>query len=494
MKKTAILLLTLLLALAAAGAQAFTLTGLEDEMVDRDWGKSKFFPRMEALTGVAVTPQGISDEKQYADLLGAMEKGEVTTEALFKANLTRAQEIALLDAGAIIDLAPLIEENMPNLSALLAQHPQWRETIALEDGRIASLPLLNEKERQAVMWINAAWLEKLGLAMPQTVEELTAALIAIRDGDPNGNGRADEVGADLLGVYEMRWLLPFFGVVADDYHLARNDSGEIVFAPEMDGYRAFVQTLKDWNEQGVLRADAFTAMHSTQALSDTDEDAPVTSGMLLSVTPYTHMKAEAVADYAPVLIAGPDGRVRWRDLLGEVWTGCFAVTSACENPAEALRWADALYSEAGALLGYGGVEGEDYVYNAAGHWQFQLSGNRGINELRAQVLMYTGASMPGLYPADFIHSVDSALDRHVFGASERVRAVSERVTQAHALGAQDQAKAEALAAQIGELVDVGIARFATGETELTDETWSAWLAELKAAGSDELARLFQGAQ
>lgn len=41
-------------------------------------------------------------------------------------------------------------------------------------------------------------------------------------------------------------------------------------------------------------------------------------------------------------------------------------------------------------------------------------------------------------------------------------------------------------------MDKGIARFATGEIELNDETYAAWLAELKAAGSDELVALYGG--
>lgn len=493
-KKTAALLLILLLSLCACGAQALTATGLETELVERSWAESKFFARMEALTGVSVQATGVSDEKEYAVLLGAMEKGDVQTDMLFKANLSRAQEIALLDSGAIIDLAPLIEENMPYLSALLERHPAWKDTIALEDGRIASLPLLSESERQVMLWINRAWLDKLGLAMPETLTELTDALLAIRDGDPNGNGRADEVGADLIGVYEMRWLLPAFGIVADDYNLARGKAGEIVFAPELPAYREFIALLRDWYERGVLRADAFTAMHSTQALNERKNDAPVTSGMLLSMTPYTHIDANAVMDYEPVLLAGPDGTTRWRDLLGGVWTGCFAVTSACQNPAQALAWADALYAEEGALLGYAGIEGEDYTVNDEGYWSFAISGSRSISLIRSQVLMYTGTAMPGLYPADFIQHIDSDIDRHVFAASAKAQAVSERVTQPYCLSAGDQARADALNTTLGALVDTGIARFATGETELTDETYAAWLAELRAAGSDELAALFQNAQ
>ena len=486
--------LAALLCLTAHSALALEMTGLETDSVKREWETSAFFARMEALTGVSVNAHAVYEEKAYAQALERLAGGETVADALFKAELSREQETALLDAGAIIDLAPLIGEHMPNLSALLEAHPDWREIITLEDGRIASLPLLNEGERQVCVWINRAWLERLGLPMPQTVGELTDALRAVMEGDPNGNRKRDEIGADLLGVYEMRWLLPYFGIVADDYNLARNEADEIVFAPELPAYREFIALLRDWVDCGVLREDAFTAMHSTQALNERDDNAPVTSGLLLSMTPYTHIDAGAVMDYEPVLLAGPDGTTRWRDLLGGVWTGCFAVTSACQDPAQALRWADALYAEKGALLGYVGVEGEDYTVNREGFWSFAISGNRDISRIRSEVLMYTGTAMPGLYPADFISRVDSDIDRHVFAASEKAQDVSERVTQAYCLSTADQARADALSAAVGALVDTGIARFATGEVELTDESYDAWLAELKAAGSDELVALFHGAE
>ena len=54
MKKTAALLLTMILCLGACCAQALTMTGLETELMERDWSQSQFFTRMEALTGVSV--------------------------------------------------------------------------------------------------------------------------------------------------------------------------------------------------------------------------------------------------------------------------------------------------------------------------------------------------------------------------------------------------------------------------------------------------------
>ena len=263
LKKT--LSLSLALSLLAGAAGATTLTGLETETVERDWASSLFFPRMEALTGVSMDAHAVSDETQYADLIAAMAQGSIPADVLFKANLSRAQEQTLLESGALIDLAPLIEANMPNLSALLAAHPDWRAAITLDDGRIASLPLLNTTERQVCVWINAKWLSALNLSVPTSMAELTDVLLAFKAGDPNGNFKQDEVAADLIGVYEMRWLLPYFGVVADDSNLARLPDGSLAFAPELPAYREWIATLRDWVAQGILPQTAFTAMHSTAA-------------------------------------------------------------------------------------------------------------------------------------------------------------------------------------------------------------------------------------
>ena len=490
MKKTALLLLLLALTLAAACASALTLTGPETESVTRYWEESLFFPRMEALTGVSMTPKTIEKQEDYDKLLSGMLTGSIPADVLFKAELTRDEERALLDAGAIIDLAPLMEENMPNLSALLEAHPEWREVITLPDGRIASLPLLSENERQVCVFINRAWLDKLGLDMPATLDELTAALAAMAATDLNGNYKSDEIGADLTGVWEMRWLLPYFGIVADDYNIARVD-GEAVFAPELPGYRDFVALLRDWVEQGILTDEAFTGYHSTALLSSSsNDDNPEVSGLLVSMTPFTQVDADDVTDYEVLLMPGPDGEIVWRDLLGCVWTGCYAVTSACGDPAAALRWVDALYGEEGALLGYAGVEGEDYTYSAEGYWTFKVDTLRTIDDIRSQVIMYTGTTMPGLTPSDFLLHVDSEADRHVFSQSMKVKAVATQVTPAYALDTASQQRADELAATLCRLVDEGIARFATGEVPLDDAHWDAWLAQLRDAGSEELAQLF----
>ncbi|MBQ9010165.1 MAG: extracellular solute-binding protein [Clostridia bacterium] len=488
-----ILLLCLLLC-GTVLAEPLLATGYDTETVLRSWETNAFFPRMAELTGVEVTGHAVTEEKDYQALLAKTMAGEPQADILFKASLTRQQEISLIDSGAVLDLAPLIEKDMPNLSALLAEHPEWREQIALEDGRIASLPLINLHERQVCAWLNAAWLESLGVAFPESLDELTEAFRAIAEKDPNGNGKKDEHALDLVGVYELRWLLPYFGIVADDYHVCRNGDGELVFAPDQAGYRRFAETVKNWYDLGLMRPDAFTATHTALSITtasnqNSDKKQTNTSGMLLTVTPYTAVDADEVSHYRALLLPDENGKVRWRDLLGELWTGTFAVTASCKDPDAALRWVDALYTEKGAALAYVGIEGEEYVYNAEGYWEYKLQESSEIEAVRANKIIYTGTTVPGLFPDRIIEAVNSEEDRHVFAESERVHACSERVLRNYFLPASITTEVSEICTRLGALVDTGLARFITGEVPLDDEHWNAWLDSLHEAGSARLVEL-----
>ena len=117
---------------------------------------------------------------------------------------------------------------------------------------------------------------------------------------------------------------------------------------------------------------------------------------------------------------------------------------------------------------------------------------RTASDIRAQSLMYTGSTMPGLAPSAFLIRVNSAVDAHVLGQSARVKAAARRVTQPWCLSGAEQARADELALALGRMVDEGIGRFATGEQELTPQSYAAWLETLREAGSGELAALFAG--
>ena len=66
---------------------------------------------------------------------------------------------------------------------------------ASDKGEVIAIPLVDSSIDSAdVLWIRRDWIEKLGLEMPKTMDDLYNVMTAFRDQDPDGNGQADTIG------------------------------------------------------------------------------------------------------------------------------------------------------------------------------------------------------------------------------------------------------------------------------------------------------------
>ncbi|MBO7358434.1 MAG: extracellular solute-binding protein, partial [Clostridia bacterium] len=150
------------------------------------------FPIMEADTGITIewqmAPYAVQTEKlgialnsgDYADVIAGWTLGDQH----------------LIDYGmgtkTFLPLEELFEEYAPNIMEVL-EKPGIRASMTLPDGHIYSIPyVVGEPEVFYIPYINQQWLDRLGLEMPTTPEELKEVLIAFRDNDANGNGDPDD--------------------------------------------------------------------------------------------------------------------------------------------------------------------------------------------------------------------------------------------------------------------------------------------------------------
>lgn len=482
----ALCLLCFALPTGAEETGALTMMGYDADSSGREWANNAFFTRMAELTGVSFTFEQYSDEETYESAMAklASRKEADLPDVLFKAGLNDAQQRSFAASGTLIDLKPLIAEHAPNLAALLAEHPEWEKAITLPDGKIVALPLINEMERHVGIWMNTQWLGALDLKMPTDAQSLYEVLKAFKTGDPNRNGKNDEIPLNVMGVWEMRWLLNLFGVNANDYNLTM-ESGAVAFAPRMEGYREFVVYLKQLFDEGLIPADAFKNFHALMAMNEKESDTLV-SGSFVSVTPYTHVEAEPSLIYA---VMTPDNGV-WRDMLGQVWGGAFAITKGCEDPAAAMKWVDALYDSEN-LLAYAGVEGVDYEVTRNG-WTWILDTYRTVDTIRAESIIYTGGTIPGRMPTAFMNTVDSQLDRHVTANCGLLEAIAQPSLPNRMLTDAEAVRISEIQPLLAAEVDMGIARFVSGEVELNDANWQAWQDKLTELGADELITIFTG--
>ena len=84
------------------------------------------------------------------------------------------------------------ETDTPNLWKVYGD-PEIRRKVSDADGNMRFIGQRTAITAGKLFFYRQDWLDKLGLETPKTVEDLYNVFVAIRDGDPNGNGEKDEI-------------------------------------------------------------------------------------------------------------------------------------------------------------------------------------------------------------------------------------------------------------------------------------------------------------
>lgn len=182
--------------------------------------------------------------------------------------LTNEMILQLGDSGFFTPLNDYLNdpEIMPNFNAIPDDD---REAIlkatTQADGNIYGFAAYEPETWNLTpnrMFINRAWLDKLGLEVPTTTDELKTVLEAFRDGDPNGNGVQDEIGVygfagGDYGENTVDALMNAF--IFWNGGLSLSDDGTEVIAPfTQDAWREGLTYLNELSSEGLLSANIFT--------------------------------------------------------------------------------------------------------------------------------------------------------------------------------------------------------------------------------------------
>ncbi len=483
------LAMTMTLSLVTTGlAQTMTLMGFEDPAIGRDWNKNQFFQHMAQKTGLDFTFRQYRDEAAYHQALAALgEDGQPLPDVLFKAALRPDETMQLLDLGVLIDLAPYLEAHCPNLTALMAENPNLRQAITLPGGRIGALPFVEMAPAQNVLWINKSWLDSLKLDMPVDSEALSDVLRAFKTGDPNRNGRQDEVPLSFMGPYDLKYLAHAFGLLANDYHVFIDDD-TVRFMPLEPDFMRFISWCRALYQEGLLAKDGFATLDTFRRI--TDAKATKRYGAFFAPLPTYLLPLEWAGEYQALPPLSYQGRQVYRSIAQPVLTGTFAITSACPDVGAALSWADTLYSPEGAVLAGIGLEGTDYVVDGDSSWR----SIPGIQDPQYQTdsIISTGTTIPGISSDAFQRRYSDPMVKTLSEQVDVVSAVARMPFPLFLLTAGEMAEIAPLQAEIARHVDVSMARFILGEREISRAEFDLFRSELEERGLARFLAFWQG--
>lgn len=281
--------------------------------------------------------------------------------------------------GAIIPLEDYITpEIMPNLCKVIEKRPQMMASCTMPDGHIYTLPTVGEMGFQysdgktyeigsipQFTIINTAWLEKLNLKMPTTIDELHDVLVAFRDQDPNGNGKKDEIPLSFKDgdwCADMTTLWSAFGLtdyVSDASGKHRGLQGDtVVYKAVSEEYKNAIATFAQWYAEGLIDLEVFSQDSAQYIAKGKNEDVILGCYVWWEIPEVVgYDRADMYSYLLP--LKGADGTcVVNLNETNTVSHGDFAVTSKCADPAKLLNWVDQLYDPINTMVAAYGPIGE----------------------------------------------------------------------------------------------------------------------------------------
>lgn len=358
---------------------------------------------------------------------------------------------------------------------------------------------------QSMMHINKNWLDKLGLAMPTTIEELRNVLKAFATKDPNGNGKPDEI--PMIGASGIRNYIinSYIYYDAETFNVTDGKVWDPIYTDE------FRQALIEGNK--LVKDELYSSM-SFSIKSNTElknlispAEGPSNVGVFCGLsTTMTNADSDAIGEFTllPALsdATGKGGyTVIQERKIG--WTGF--ITKDCEYPALAMKFMDLFYEDETITAQRHGVKDVDWVYqegkNGAGTDSyakiinseafFQGSSTWCINALG--IMTHRNYLTVAENPETQRIAETQRLVAESWDVIRNAKEAEERCIYL-VYNMDEYEVREEKAKEVLNYIDKNITDFFAGEKDPSnDAQWSEFLSTLKDIGREELMKVAQKA-
>ena len=275
----------------------------------------------------------------------------------------------LIDDNIILPLNKYIN-SLPNYQNFLKANPSIDKDVKTDDGIYYCFPLIQKSEDFKNVFgfmIRKDWLDKLGLPVPETIDEWYTTMVAFRDKDPDGTGKKITPlvsiyakGIEELGQDAVRSLYSAWGK-SDSFYV---NNGKVFFGAYEPEYKEYLLTMLKWITEGLIEPN-FPTMDIVQLDSAILNSTAgicregLGTGLDKYYAGFNKRDDIIVALPFPVLKKG-DQAYNFIHIGRDFASTGGALSPNGKNNDLAAKWMDYLFSdEAGLLLNFG-IEGRTY--------------------------------------------------------------------------------------------------------------------------------------
>lgn len=381
------------------------------------------------------------------------------------------------------------------------------------DGKIYGLPSVNTCrwcETTFRNWVDVKWMDKLGLKIPNTVDEFVAMLKAFKTKDPNGNGKADEIplmgartgwGAQVEGYLMMPFIV--YNGAGTDRLVLDKATGKVTAAYTQPAYLEGIKFIRGLVVDGLL--DPVSLTQTAPEYQVMGEAEPTIVGDHLgSNFPWLTLKDEKYRNMEaiPPLVGVVSGKKQtFANGYMPLGNAVFLISKSCKYPEAAFRWADFQYSYDNSMLsryakkgvdwvpadpGTKGPFGDPAVFREVGQW-----GAPTKNSNRQMFMYLSYKLLDGLQMTDARGVAVNSDAHYVLRTSKYMDVgISNAVPRVFILPQEVDAYGE-LSATLSTYVAESFARFVAGSLPLSD--WDKFQAELKTIGVERFVQMTEAA-
>ncbi|MEK4356508.1 ABC transporter substrate-binding protein [Paenibacillus sp. FSL M7-1455] len=472
-----------------------TLTMMSQDAGVADWNQMPVLKEMEKLTNIKFNYQ-LSPIDSFATKKNLVFASGDLPDVFYGADLKPAEQVTYGTQGVLIPLEKYIDGGYaPNIKKIFDKHPDIRKSFTTPDGHIYALPNvdLSAVWYRSPMWYNGKFLKALNVKeLPKTTEELYAYLKRVKEEDPNGNGKKDEIPLTSVKLDDLRmYFLGFWGIY-DEVIYADKD-GKVHYTPQEEGYKGYLTFMNRLWKEDLLDHETFSQTPEQKKAKGQNNQL----GVFNDYFPYFTLGGDPSSDnplMTPVKSEIPDSPVYGKH-PGISANGTFAITSKNPAPEATMRWIDYQYGYDGATLFAQGPENLLWKYkNKETHekeW-LPVPGGKDREEFRGTMTPNYGILTPGMNSAELTKGLKSDFDKWIDKENaEKLVPISKTPFPNVYLTNEEQSEATALLSDLNTYVQQMEAKFVTGQEPLSN--WDKYVAQLKKMGADRIVELYQGA-
>ncbi len=463
-----------------------------------DFNDLEIWKEYEKISGIKVIFES-AISTAVTEKVGLMFASNNLPDFFFKCGMTPTDVARWAAEGSLIALDPYLKDYAPNLSGYLKNDASIEKNIRMADGKIYSFTYLVTATPARIspkLFVNNEWLQKAGIAMPTTTDELYEALVLFRDSDFNNNGAKDEIGLtseSALHLYKS--LYGSFGLMTRGAAQDRWDidtvTNELRFIATSDRYKEYLQYLNKLFTEKLLDQEFFT--NDIPKLTAKAQQKQVGFAFIHNNNYMGDYKDDYLTLPAP--LKGPHGDQIYSGRTIPVGGLTAHITNVNKYPAETVKWIDYFYSEEGIRLYFMGIEGETYYFDGNGDPQFTdfvVKNPDGLNmeEALGRYVAWSGGGNPSV--ADDRHFGNHLIPKITVDASNAlINYTPSEIWGTFIYTTDESTKLAVLQQDINTYVDGMKAQFIAGQVGF--DAWDSYLDKIEKMGLNEYKTIVQTA-